>query len=116
MSLDPKELLARYGDIIAKIEVISIGTAQKLRIVLKDDSYIDLWFSASGRYSYHWERRHIDGKIFRFDNAPHHKDVATFPHHLHDGSEEKIQESWISSRLEEAAFQVLDFVRSRLRR
>lgn len=23
--------------------------------------------------------------IFRYDNAPHHRQVATFPHHKHDG-------------------------------
>jgi len=33
-----------------------------------------------------------DGKgnlIFRYDNAAHHKDVPTFPHHKHTGAEVK---------------------------
>ena len=35
-------------------------------------------------YSYHHQR--ADGKtIFRYDNAPHHRAVKTFPHHKHVG-------------------------------
>ncbi|MGH8055623.1 MAG: toxin-antitoxin system TumE family protein, partial [Candidatus Entotheonellia bacterium] len=32
-------------------------------------------------YSFHWERRAIDGRIYRHDNAPHKRwqSVATFP-------------------------------------
>lgn len=94
---------------------VGVGTVRKTRFVLRDGSYIDVQFSASGRYSYHWERRHIDGKLYRFDNAPHHPEVATFPHHLHDGSEEKVVESQISVRPEEAVPQILDFARAKLR-
>lgn len=33
-------------------------------------------------YSYHWQR---DGKMIRrWDNAPHHKGLSNFPHHVHD--------------------------------
>ena len=33
-------------------------------------------------YSYHWQT--AAGKLVkRWDNVPHHKDVDTFPHHLH---------------------------------
>lgn len=36
------------------------------------------------KYSFHWQRK--DGTpICRWDNAPHHRDLATFPHHLHEG-------------------------------
>jgi hypothetical protein len=35
-------------------------------------------------YSYHHQR--ADGKtMFRYDNAPHHRAVKTFPHHKHVG-------------------------------
>ena len=45
----------------------------ELRIMLSDGSFVDVWYSLklSGRYSYHWERRAIDGTIYRHDNAPH---------------------------------------------
>ena len=33
-------------------------------------------------YSYHWQR---DGRMLRrWDNAPHHKELPSFPHHVHD--------------------------------
>lgn len=116
MSLDLEELAARYGDLVAAVETVGVGTARKTRFVLKDGSYIDVQFSASGRYSFHWERRHVDGRLYRFDNAPHHFQVATFPHHLHDGSEEKVIESPISARPEDAVSQILDFARAKMRR
>jgi len=45
----------------------------QLRIILADGSFVDLWFSLKleGRYSYHWERKALDGRIYRHDNAPH---------------------------------------------
>jgi len=34
-------------------------------------------------YSYHWqdERKKL---IKRWDNAPHYKEISTFPHHIHE--------------------------------
>lgn len=41
-------------------------------------------------YSYHWQTR--DGILIkRWDNAPHHQELSTFPDHLHDG--EQVKES-----------------------
>jgi hypothetical protein len=55
----------------------------KLRVFIRDGSIVDIWFSKkiSGRFSYHWERRQIDGGIYRHDNFPdpRWKEVATFP-------------------------------------
>lgn len=55
----------------------------ELRIMLIDGSYVDVWYSLrlKDRYSYHWERKLIDGSIYRHDNAPHFrwKDITTFP-------------------------------------
>ncbi len=44
-------------------------------------------------YSYHWQ----DSEkilIIRWDNAPHHADISSFPHHVHEGSEENVKESY----------------------
>jgi hypothetical protein len=39
-------------------------------------------------YSYHWQDK--DKKLIkRWDNAPHHPKIKTFPHHLHDGEDLK---------------------------
>ena len=90
----------------------------ELRIILIDGSFIDLWFSLKlkGRYSYHWERKALDGKIYRHDNAPHKRwqQVKTFPKHFHDGSEDQAAESFISDIPEEAVRQFLAFVRDKL--
>jgi hypothetical protein len=35
-------------------------------------------------YSYHWQNKD-KMLIERWDNAPHHKEIETFPHHMHNG-------------------------------
>lgn len=37
-------------------------------------------------YSYHWQDKNND-LIVRWDNAPYHKNIDTFPHHLHRKNE-----------------------------
>ncbi len=39
------------------------------------------------KYSYHWQD--INNKIIRWDNAKHHKEIPTFPHHIHIDNEVK---------------------------
>jgi hypothetical protein len=41
------------------------------------------------KYRHHWQDR-AGRLIKRWDNAPHHPDVSSFPHHLHDGAEEQV--------------------------
>lgn len=36
------------------------------------------------KYRYHYMNEEQE-MIFRYDNAPHHTNVSTFPHHKHDG-------------------------------
>jgi hypothetical protein len=41
------------------------------------------------KYRYHWQDGH--GHLLkRWDNAPHHPSMETFPNHLHDGAEERV--------------------------
>jgi len=35
------------------------------------------------KYRYHYMDEH-QGMIFRYDNAPHHSEIQTFPHHKHE--------------------------------
>ncbi len=35
-------------------------------------------------YSYHWQDKE-KRLITRWDNAPHHPEIETFPHHIHEG-------------------------------
>jgi len=100
-----------FSDIVETVE----ESEDKLRIYLIDGSFIDVWFSIKiiGRYAYHWERTHIDGKIYRHDNIPHKKweFVKTFPKHFHCGSEKEVIESSISDNSEEAIRDILIFGR-----
>lgn len=86
---------------------------------MSDRSYIDIWLSRkiSGRYAYHWERRHVNGSIYRHDNRPHArlKNMETFPRHFHNGSDENIEESRLSDDPIDAVKSFLEFVRRKLR-
>jgi hypothetical protein len=103
-----------FSDIV--VEAFS-PDVNELRIFLIDGSFVDVWFSLKleGRYSYHWERRALDGTIYRHDNAPHKRweTVKTFPRHFHDGSEDRVVESYISEEPEQALRSFLEFVREK---
>lgn len=104
--------LREFPDIILTTGIIS----DKLRIVLKDGSYIDFWWSKNlpGRFAHHWEHRHIDGKIYRHDNAPHTrwKSVSTFPQHFHFESDSNVIESYLNMEPEIAVREFLLFART----
>jgi hypothetical protein len=57
------------GNVFEFAEYVQVG--QKRKVIMES-------------YSYHWQT--VYGKLIkRWDNAPHHREIATFPHHLHDG-------------------------------
>ena len=58
-----------FADIISA----AVFVDAKLRLVAFDSSFVDFWWARSltGRFAHHWERRHVDGTIYRHDNAPH---------------------------------------------
>jgi hypothetical protein len=43
------------------------------------------------KYRHHWQDQ-AGRLIKRWDNAPHHPHVSSFPHHLHDATEENVVE------------------------
>jgi hypothetical protein len=105
-----------FSDIVDGTEIMGRKSAgsSKLRIRLKDGTFIDVWLSSSGKYSYHWEQRAKRGLIHRHDNAPDFPDIATFPKHFHDGNEETVTESRIPEEPEEALREFLKFVKERM--
>jgi hypothetical protein len=90
----------------------------KLRVVLMDSSYIDFWWSTqiAGRYAHHWERRHVDGTMYRHDNMPHPQwqRVASFPKHFHVEGQPHVVESTIADDPEQAVRQFLAFAASKI--
>ncbi len=100
-----------FGHIVEDVIAVEIN---EIRIILNDGSFIDIWYSLKlkDRYSYHWERKFIDGLIYRHDNAPHKKweDISTFPKHFHNGLEDIVIPSHISDSPESALKEFLRFV------
>lgn len=74
------------------------GVAQyRMRVMLWDDSLLQCVERirqlsdglVTEKYSFHWQR--ADGSLIRrWDNAPHHPEIDTFPHHVHDGDENHV--------------------------
>ncbi|MEX2726160.1 MAG: DUF6516 family protein [Candidatus Sigynarchaeum springense] len=73
----------------------------KLRVNLIDTSFIEIFhsFSLPDRWAFHWERRHVDGKLYRHDNIPHTQwnTVSSFPWHFHNGGEDAVEYSSFGS-------------------
>ena len=44
------------------------------------------------KYRFHWIDANAE-MTFRYDNAPHHPEIGTYPHHKHRRGEEKPEES-----------------------
>ena len=107
-----------YSDIIRESNIIYsyTGRARKLRFELLDNTFIDIWHSLEGEYSFHWEQRNLRNTLYRHDNAPHKKweYVKTFPKHCHDGSQDNVIESHLSNVPEKAVSEFLDIVRRKL--
>jgi len=107
-----------YPDIVEDTQThhTPSGAPAKLRIHIVNGSYLDVWLSASGKYSYHWEQRHITGQIHRHDNAPHPKwsHLKTFPKHYHAGSDDQVQESHLPDDPMQAAKTLLNLIRETL--
>jgi len=108
--------LDEFPHIVAGSSLVG-GTALKprvLRLHLIDESYLDIRLAVDG-YAFHWERRALDGLLYRWDDAPHHREISTFPHHLHSGSESHVVESPIPINSSESAVRhVLGFIEKRL--
>ena len=84
-----------FSDIVTSVQFIHHHRAslpEKLRLHLRDGTFIDLWVNPSGnRYSFHWEHRAKRGLIHRYDNAPDFPGLATAPKHFHNGSESRVE-------------------------
>ncbi len=70
----------KINDFLGIIEgklIFKNGTLDILEVIIVTDNQI---FKKKYKYQL---RSHTAEIIFRFDNAPHHQNVATYPHHKH---------------------------------
>lgn len=102
-------LLTYYADLVLNTFFIN----NKFRIVLKDNSFIDVNFTFKmlNGFSYHWECN--NGKIFRYDNFPDRKFKAfqKYPYHFHNGDEKNVIETSFSLDINQGFKDFMGFVR-----
>jgi len=110
--------MATFPDIVSEARVFRLDSGEplKLRLEIIDGSIVDIFYSVTGKYSYHWERTLIDGSIYRHDNAPHKRwqGIKTFPKHFHHGSEDAGEESYLSDDPRMALEEFLALIRGKL--
>ncbi len=109
------EGMKEFNDIISELirfELLS-SILVKIRVIMIDGSFLDIYWSPSGRYSLHYERRHIDGRLYRHDNAPHHRHshIKAFPKHYHNSGEDNVIESWLPEEPVKAVEEFLKTIR-----
>lgn len=95
-----RELEKEFSDIVESTESIEFTKEEhvsKIKAKLRLVDATVLWirevevYDSIVAYSYYWLRP--DGStIIGWDNAPHHKEVQTFPHHKHIGKNIKPSE------------------------
>ncbi|MEK7439673.1 MAG: DUF6516 family protein [Chloroflexota bacterium] len=72
------------GQFLARLSFYDASLLEAAETVRLEDGDI-----IKDRYSYHYQESNGD-IVFRYDNAPHHPEIETFPHHKHVESEENI--------------------------
>jgi len=107
-----------FGEIVEDSEIITsyTGRSRKLRLRLIDNTYIDIWYSVDGEYSFHWEQTEIRNQIYRHDNAPHLKwsFLKTFPKHCHEGTQDNVVASDLPDKPEDILRSFMSTVRKKL--
>lgn len=107
--------LQEFADIVMSSITLRnpAGRALKHRFIFTDSSYLDIYYGETGKYSFHWERMHVDGRVYRHDNAPHNRwnHLRTFPKHFHNGTQNNVQESDLPDEPTAAIRTFLIFIR-----
>ena len=68
----------------------------RCRIVFWDASYLDLYEVVNTELGYpvrvHYAYAYVRAgqRVFRYDNAPHHPEIVTHPHHKHIGQSDRL--------------------------
>ena len=105
----------RFSDVVVEIFEPSM---EKVRFLLRDRSFVDIRVSqrVRNRFDFHWERRHLDGTIYRYDNFPDtkFKKFPSYPYHFHEKQEGTAKSSLFRTKLPYALIDFMEFVRKTL--
>jgi hypothetical protein len=74
---------------VEEYDVRDSSTYLRLEIIFKDSSvlFVREYISASTRdYAYHWQAKNGE-LIIRWDNTKHHKNISSYPDHVHIGTQ-----------------------------
>lgn len=86
-SLDDSPVVRSY--VVHEFRQWSKGSFHRIAVFLTNGTILHIkeYAAKSERlYSFHWQQS--DSKlIMRWDNAPHHTQISTFPHHVHKEGE-----------------------------
>jgi hypothetical protein len=95
------DILDKFKSIIDDYEIKKfqfVGSAYQIigEIIFKDQTMLlfrdYLFLDGSRKHSFHWQDAQKTC-IIRWDNAPHHQTITTFPFHQHSGDKEIVRES-----------------------
>lgn len=109
--LDSSEIVSSYE--VLEFQEDSEGYLLKFKIQFKDKSELFTRESTKRnlrKYSFHW-RSENGSLIIRWDNAKHHNELSTFPHHRHEDSEHNVIEN-----SEVGLIDILKFIQNQLRK
>lgn len=102
-----------FSDILSEAPIIY---SDKVRLIFVDSSYMDIRYPVDSKYSFHWQR---EDEIIRIDTAPHHRQLSTYPRHMHIEKENNVVEdpvTRIDNTIEENVKCVLGFVHKILKK
>jgi hypothetical protein len=95
------DLITKFPELIVNVQVQRFRKERHsyqliAELTISDYSVIFvkeyLFPTGQRKYAYHWQGK--DGSFFgRWDNSSHWPDLDTFPHHYHDGKEDKVYRS-----------------------
>ncbi len=95
-----QEIIEEFSEIILSYRILQneeIDGGRKFKAIIKfiDSSRLegrDFVFPQKRYYSFHWQKED-NSLIIRWDNAPHHPNIQTFPFHVHIEDKKNVKES-----------------------
>jgi hypothetical protein len=95
-SLRENPRISRIGDPWECLASDDYNGVLRCRVFFWDDSLLDIFEVVSTElgypvrvgYAYTYLRQ--GKRVFRYDNAPHHPELITYPHHKHAGPSERL--------------------------